>query len=220
MKELYGRDAFFWPVHVLGCVMTEIREGTFTPDAPRHLRIEKGTINDDLTQYLDSESVRTELRMRRNRDKHAPAPQPTRTASPVNEELSASDDEADYGAIEHPAPNEEVAPTACTTEAEWELTKPIPKASGNTWPPHVPKTTLDSIQGELPPTPPLPPSTPTPDSPSASQAQDAESSEEHSCHVPRDSDQSSEDDETGSATRHWSGPSIAAGLAEHLATAS
>ena len=59
MKDLYGKDAFFWPVHALGCILSEIREGIFEPDAPRHLRLPPGHRNKDLQKYLSPTSTET-----------------------------------------------------------------------------------------------------------------------------------------------------------------
>ena len=60
MKGLYGKDAFFWPVHALGCILIEIREGIFEPDAPRHLRLPPGHRNKDLQKYLSPTSTETQ----------------------------------------------------------------------------------------------------------------------------------------------------------------
>ena len=66
MKDLYGKHAFFWLVHALGCIIAEIREGIFEPDASRHLRMPPGHRNKDLQKYFapsgtDPDAITTQI---------------------------------------------------------------------------------------------------------------------------------------------------------------
>lgn len=200
MKDLYGKDAFFWPVHALGCILIEIREGIFEPDAPRHLRLPPNHKNPDLQKYLSPSGTEASA---------ITAPVGEAAVGPLAPTTSAL----------HPRPKAQTSPSSASTQlpAPGETRKP------SAWPPKPEAThmgqpeamevtftgpeaseydfeeTREGVRAGAT-TPEYGTVTPTDlptihaDSPLVQEA-DTTSSEAESCHMPGDSEASSDDDE-------------------------